>query len=237
MDFSFVIITNDSNIGNCMLAIHYIHAQEIPNYEIIIVGGTPIEGKNITHIPFDENVKPNWITRKKNLGWQAAKYENVVFLHDYIKLDEGWYKGFLQFGNDWEGCVNRILHQDGSRAVDWCLPNYSLNKDFLEKIRRYGAHPAHDSEIILCYSLSNFGKHVYMPGNFFVAKRKLMEEFPQNENLLWGQAEDVEWSQRVQQKYGFSLNIHSSCSYLKYKHLHHSFMRPEFIEKLKTVPL
>jgi hypothetical protein len=44
-----------------------------------------------------------------------------------------------------------------------------------------------------------------------------MTEFPLNENLLWGQSEDVEWSLRIREKYDFSMNKHSSVQLLKYK--------------------
>ena len=33
-----------------------------------------------------------------------------------------------------------------------------------------------------------------------------MEEFPLNEGLCWGQAEDVEWSKRVLRKYSLIMN-------------------------------
>jgi len=38
---------------------------------------------------------------------------------------------------------------------------------------------------------------MYIPGNFWVAKKNIMQKYPLNENLLWGQAEDIEWSKRV----------------------------------------
>jgi hypothetical protein len=44
------------------------------------------------------------------------------------------------------------------------------------------------------------------PLSFGVDTEKFKEEIPLNENLLWGQSEDVEWSQRVRNKYIFSCN-------------------------------
>jgi acyl-coenzyme A synthetase/AMP-(fatty) acid ligase len=54
-------------------------------------GNNDFNGNDIVHIPFDETQKPMWITKKKNLITQNSKYENLVFLHDYIILNNGWY--------------------------------------------------------------------------------------------------------------------------------------------------
>ena len=84
MDFSFGIITNGDNDNYINQIIDSIEVQNIPNYEIIIVGATKVSRVNTTIIPFDESVKAMWITKKKNLITLNAKYENLVFLHDYI---------------------------------------------------------------------------------------------------------------------------------------------------------
>jgi hypothetical protein len=237
MNFSFVIITTEGQENNLNQVCNSIVSYGGPTSEIIIVGGSKREGPETIWIPFDESIKPAWITRKKNLGWQAAKYENIVFLHDYVKLNAEWYEGFLEFGNDWHGCVNKLIHLDGVRGVDWVLPPYNLIPAFRNKMEQYGAIPIHNQEVILPYHLSNFGKYVYMPGNYFLAKKALMEEFPLDESRVWGQEEDVEWSQRVQTKYGFSLNVFSSCSYIKPKPVGHYHMTPNLVKKLMNIPL
>ena len=52
---------------------------------------------------------------------EHAKYENVVLLHDYIALNSDWYTGFLQFGNDFDWCVSRILNFVNERFRDYTL--------------------------------------------------------------------------------------------------------------------
>jgi hypothetical protein len=52
-----------------------------------------------------------------------------------------------------------------------------------------------------------------------------MIEFPLDESLRWGQAEDVKWSQKVKSKYEFELNIDSKIKLLK----------PRFISKDRKV--
>ena len=40
-------------------------------------------------------------------------------------------------------------------------------------------------------------------------------EFPLNENLTWGQGEDVLWSKQVREKYEFNMNTNSSVFIIK----------------------
>ena len=48
-------------------------------------------------------------------------YENIVYMHDYIVLDDNWYNGFLNYGNNFDIIVNKIINSDGSRFRDWIL--------------------------------------------------------------------------------------------------------------------
>ena len=121
MNFTFGIITNN-NITNLYKIIDSIELQNIPNYEIIIVGvNINLNKKNCTCIQFDESIYPGWIARKKNIITQNAKYENIVYMHDYIILDKNWYNGFLKYGNNFDVVINPIQKINGSRFRDWIL--------------------------------------------------------------------------------------------------------------------
>jgi hypothetical protein len=186
MNFTFGIITSANSCNYINNIINSIEQQNIPNYEIIIVGTNKDlinNSKNTVIVEFDENTRPGWITKKKNIITEMAKYENIVFLHDYILFEPNWYTGFIQFDkefNDWELSMCKIKNIDGARAVDWMgLPNDT----------KYG-------NVLLPYEYHN-PKGMYIPGNFWVAKKSIMEKHKLNENLLWEQAEDIEWSKRV----------------------------------------
>ena len=58
---------------------------------------------------------------------------------------------------------------------------------------------------------------VYVYSGAWVAKKKLMENFPLDENLAWGEGEDVEWSKRIRDKIEFKFNSYSQVKLLKYK--------------------
>ena len=76
MNFTFGIITSNT-VDQSVL--NSIYDQNIPKFEIIVVGGhPPINHKHyrspIPHIPFNETIKQNWITRKNNIitEWGAG---------------------------------------------------------------------------------------------------------------------------------------------------------------------
>jgi hypothetical protein len=60
---------------------------------------------------------------------------------------------------------------------------------------------------------------MYISGSYWVAKKDVMLEFKLDENLCWGQSEDIVWSKQVSQKYEFTMNTYSVVKLLKYKDL------------------
>jgi hypothetical protein len=84
MNFTFGIITKPNADGSILERLFDIlksihETCENQTYEIIVVGGSVDKcEQNVTWISFDESKKSGWITRKKNLITQNAKYENIV---------------------------------------------------------------------------------------------------------------------------------------------------------------
>jgi hypothetical protein len=218
MDFTIGIITSGNKEQQLNFLIDRIEDERIPNYEIILVGGDGLNRKNLIHIPFDESVKKAWITRKKNIITEKARYDNIVYMHDYVFLEKGWYDGYLKFGDNFVICMNIIRNLDGSRFRDWTLWAglthlsddgiiTTEERDYITKNRMF----------LLPYNMKNLSKYMYISGAYWVAKKDIMREFPLDERLSWGEGEDVEWSKQVREKYNFSMNIHSSVRFLKMK--------------------
>ena len=220
IDFTFGIITAGGADANIERIVKSIKGQNIPNYEILIVGETCVKGEYIRVIPFDEAIKPAWITKKKNSIAQEAKYENIVLLHDYVELCPGWYKGFLMFGNDFKICVNKITNLSGKRFRDFCL-----FKEFL---------PTDSTLLPYSSKLSpSLSKLVYLSGTYYVVKREIASRYPLDERLSWNQGEDVLFSQALS-KDGilFKCNPFSTVSLLKEKELFEREMSQEVYEEL-----
>lgn len=206
MDFTFGIITGGNNDEILNQIIDSIELEKIPNYEILIIGGFKGKRKNTTVVDFDENIKPLWITRKKNLITSISKYENIVYLHDYIKLNPGWYEGQLISGNDFHIRMDKIINYDGKRYRDWCIwPHNENNMDSI--IGR---------DCLIPYDITHLSKYMYISGAYWICKKYVMEKYPLYEHLSWGQGEDVIWSKQVREIYDFNMNVNSCVQILKH---------------------
>jgi len=209
MDFTFGIITGNGSTSHILNIIQDIEKLNIPKYEVVIVGGSHISHKNVVHIPFDDTIKTGWITRKKNLITENAKFENIVYAHDYITYDENWYTGFKQFGNDFDVCMTKIINADGTRFRDWLIWPHNDNKMDDIMARQRGC--------MIPYHLTHLSKYMYISGAYWVAKKLVMEKHPLDETLCWAESEDVVWSKQVRQEFDFKMNALSSVKMRKYK--------------------
>jgi hypothetical protein len=192
--FTFGIITIYEDKDRLLEIISSIRNLNIPEYEILFVGGgdsKSIEGDDIRKIQFDEDVKPKWITRKKNILVEQAKYDNIVLMHDYHIFDPGWYEAFKSFGTDWDICSCPQYLITGSRnPMDWSLWD----------------KPGHGRAWSLRYDDWSQTQYMYISGGFFIVKRHVILEEPLDESLVWNEEEDVEWSMRVRNKYVMKCN-------------------------------
>ena len=200
MKFSFGIVTGGGNTKQIGDVISSISKQYGPDEcEIIVVGGEAVTGPGVVHIGFEENAQmPMHITKKKNIITKNAKHENIVFMHDYIALADGWRAGFEKFGDDFKVCMTKMIRPNGSRYRDWTLDPWAVGGGWL-----------------LPYSVSDLSIYQYISGAYWVAKKAVMQEFPLDERLPASRGEDILWSRQVNMRYEFSMNPHSTVVLLK----------------------
>jgi hypothetical protein len=203
--FTFGIVTDGSPEAVLRLEriLGSIEAQGMRSYEVLIVGN--VEGLARRHtrvLRFDESVKPGWITRKKNLITEQARFEHVVYCHDYLELEAGWYAGWRDFP-DFDACMNPLVNVDGTRYRDWSLfydPSSQAARDYAGMERL---------ENLLPYGETSLSKLMYFSGAYWVARRSVMRELPLDERLTWGQGEDVIWSHQFRARHSFAINAAS----------------------------
>jgi hypothetical protein len=207
-------------------------------FEVIIVGDHLQPELHTKTIPFDETRRPGWITRKKNIITEQATYDNIVYMHDYFKLVPGFYKGFLKFGSDWDVAMNVIINKDGTRYRDWCIwddpefpPPWIQMEPFCGPAGKYRA----GTNRIAPYDYTKT-QYMYISGGYWVAKKRFMEKYPLDEKWGWGQAEDIEWSDRIREIADYRMNTLSAVKLLRYKDpvlkpLDPSHMTAEYIER------
>ena len=193
---------------------------------------------------FDETEKPGWITRKKNLMVQKSLGDIIVLTHDYYMFDEEWLKGFKIFDKknpNWQVAVNPIWTAEGARHSDWLI-----NPKYMDQLLI--KHPELASELMsvahgengprwvcgLDYS-ENLSKFQYVSGGMIIAKRNVLLDVPLNEDLVWGQAEDVEWSERLVAKYPLTFNPYSFNGIQKPGKWHCYEMTEKALKKLKVL--
>ena len=226
MEFTFGICAAKNNKNMHQIVIDSIQCLNIPKYEILFVDNEcePPNGINIKHLTYSDSLdKPGWITKKKNLIAQHAKYENIVFLHDYISFQPHWYEGFKQFNDDFDVCMNIILNLDGTRFRDWCLNPFQV-------IPPNG--PITNREFMIPYNETRLISKMYISGAYWVAKKQFMLDNPLNEDKVWGESEDIEWSEKIMTKADYKMNTKSTVSLMKQKHFDFSNATNETIQKL-----
>lgn len=227
MNITFGIVTS-SPVDRLLYIFNSIiddaNKNPIGNIEILVVGGNlDMTSENYRFISFDEAKRPNWITKKKNIITKEAKYDNIVYMHDYIKILPGWFNSMDKFGENWDILMTKVYNADYSRFRDWTLWPHDLDHVWGPDTR----------ECLIPYD-KNFSKIMYISGAYWIAKRKVMEEFPLNETLCWGESEDVEWSKRVRKKYNFTMNSNSSVQSAKQKERVFSEITPEKLKIVET---
>lgn len=213
---------NAAQLNTVIQSIHWcMHDHHPDDWEIIVVGPfNSDKAKGCRVIPFFSE-RGGWITKKKNMITEFAQYDTIVYLHDYIEFERFWFNNWLKFSlnNEWDIGMNVLLTQDGQRFRDWCAwddPRHGY--PWIQK------EPWCPPE-----GVANLGKpclvpydythteRMYISGTFWLAKKHVMVDNPLDESLFWGQAEDIEWSRRVRNRYKYVMNTQSVCRLLKPK--------------------
>jgi len=115
------VITNGKRDNWVLGMIESVRKQRIPEYEILIVGNTGSavrEQKGVRFVYFDQKDEKGWITRKKNVICEKAKYENVLVLHDHLFLDKNWYSGMKRYGNYFQ-ILTFWINSAAERVLSW----------------------------------------------------------------------------------------------------------------------
>jgi hypothetical protein len=209
MKFTFGIVTAGTNDILLENLINSIYLQQIPEFEIIIVGSTSIkQTANIILIPFDESIRSGWITKKKNIIYNRAKYDNLIMVHDYYLFSKGWYNGFLTFGDDYDVCVNKILTINGERYIDYLISPFGLNG--VTNRRHFLPY-----DLKLTPQLSRL---CYISGGYYCIKKDIALKYLYDERLSYNLAEDMELFQRLgSNNITIKFNNFSEVTLQKYK--------------------
>ncbi len=201
--WTFGIVTNGKRMEQVEKLIESIRKQKVPYYEIIVCG-TYFDRKepDFRYIPFSEHDDKGWITRKKNIICENAKYENLMILHDRFVLGSEWFEGMKRYGNYFDALSCVQLTEEGWRAGDWITSCCS-------------GLPG----VVALLDYRDWDKWGYLDGGLAIIKKSVWRHVKWDESLFWNQSEDVTMGHSLTAK-GFLLrfNLHSSCKVPQWRH-------------------
>jgi hypothetical protein len=207
--WSFGIVSDGRKNDRIINIIAQISNFNIPEYEILICGPTPIEElpENVIIIDdsdlyFDLRIP---ISKKKNRIIEQAKYNNLVIIHDRISFSKDWYKNMVRYGNYFDQLCIPILDEEthSLRVNDWLKNHHDFTLFHLSK------------SIRLKYT--EWDRHIYSDGGFLLIKKHIIDKVKYNSFLNWGEMEDVDLSERLY-LYGNSISFYPSTFVLSQTH-------------------
>lgn len=203
--------------------------------------------KNSNIIDFDETQKKGWITKKKNMLVNNSKYDIVCLIHDYYILHLNWHEGMSRYTNEnpnWDILMNRVHRCEGDRHSDWLVNQKYMDK-VLEKYpdlhnELYSVAPDNwNGARWVCglpYSEQSLAHLQYISGGYILAKKSVLTDVALDESFVWGQAEDLAWSESVINfGYRFQFNPYSDVSIQKPNKWKVGQMTDECVRRLKEI--
>jgi len=118
MSISFCIITGGKRPDIINTVIKSIKAQNIPTYEIIIVGEYQAAPDDIIYIEACESAAGGRLGEMRNKAVARSRYENIVILDDDIILSLDWYTAFRSFEKPFDILTSQVRVPDGGRYFD-----------------------------------------------------------------------------------------------------------------------
>ena len=212
LDISFIIITNGNRDGLLNTVIEGIKYQNIPNYEIVIVGNSKIKNNfpEVNYIEAGDLADEGLLGAMRTVACAKARYDNMVVSDDDMMLSSNWYEE-LQKAEDFDILTTQVRNPDGTRFWDHtCFRSPTFGHIVMEKEE--------------CDE-----KYMYMSGGqSWIMKKRVFEKAKWNEDFSTGYRanmrnlkdyhegkgnEDTDFSERCI-KSGFKIkHNHSMISY------------------------
>lgn len=223
---TFGIITQPSTGCYLNQILESIDNQNIDDYEVILSGLLSDEVRNNywydKYIEDKDSVKSGKITKLKNSITNNAKNDIIVYLHDYIYFTKDWYKNLVKFGFNWDILCNPVVNEDGSpfrSLCYWDKPGLGRAWTCYEKWAGTNGINFEGSPHFV-KNFENFDySRCYINGSYWIAKKRIMQICPLDEEIKHLEGEDVQWSLRIRNRCKIAHNPNSIVKTLKYKDL------------------
>ena len=134
LDVSFVIVTNGNRDGLLHTIIEGIKYQNIPNYEIVVVGYSSIKSHypEVNYIEEKELANAGLLGAMRTIACNECKYDNIVISDDDMIVSVEWYEQ-LKNSEEFEILTTQVRNPDGTRFWDHtCFRSTSFGHIVLE---------------------------------------------------------------------------------------------------------
>lgn len=175
---SFGIITDGRRPDKLERLLGSIRRLRELEFEIIIAGQIePLEG--IRCVPMPEAARTGRVSALRNAVGARARHQYVAFCDDDIVLSPGWGEGLVGYLDRYDLIATRLINPDGTRHWDWST---------------FGGARGH---IMLEYGEKD--DQLYLTSGLMLVRKAVWAAVGWNPKLVYKQAEDVDFSQRVMQ--------------------------------------
>lgn len=192
--WTFGILTSGRSPQACRM-VREIQALRLPEYEIVLCGPEPgpcLDEPRVRRIDLDRPEPRGWITRKKNLIAEEARFENLFLLHDRFRLP-GNFSAAVGLLGPAPGITTfpQLFFPEPSRTAFYRNVDYQATLPVGECMR--------SAERLVNFRLDQFAYPRYndwretfhVNGGAYLARRSLWNAVPQDEALFHGEWEDV----------------------------------------------
>jgi GT2 family glycosyltransferase len=184
--WTFGLLTLGTDRDRVLRYVQSIEQSSPGAYEILVVAPQELDWlagvPRVRQLIFNERDDRGWITRKKNLICEEAKFSDILICHDRFELAADYFAAWERWGYSYGIAAPRVVLRDGRRGLDWAVAssqNDSWSHGGLLDYRAYS-------------------HYAYVPGGATALRKAFWQRFPWNENLYWNEHEDVELCRRAQ---------------------------------------
>lgn len=210
--WSFCIPTGPGDATGLNVVVKRILELAIPEKEILLCGRPDknfLYWDKVRIVGEDIPAPPVWITRKKNVLAQEARFENLCILHDRVFLPLNFLEAIKNFGDYFPFAAfqslwfDDLLNLSPVRYSDYGCASEGHQADIVSADQNNQVShftPSLFAEV----ERQNFksGNPIrnqpgsYLTGSLYIVKRHVWLHTPQNEQLYWAEFEDIEHGKR-----------------------------------------
>ncbi len=192
--YSFCLITNGKKPAKLARTIESIRALKIPAFEILVAGEVPAGLGDVTVVPMADAARGGRLGEMRNALVRRARYEHCVVSDDDMVFHDDYYRGLVEFGEDYDVLCVRLLNPDGTRFWDWATCGGPRGHTLLE----YSEEDA----------------FVYPTGGLCLLKTELIDRVNWDDARGFYQGEDVDFAERLRAAGArVRFNVHSTVTH------------------------